>query len=258
VKNHYLTFLNRMDNNNVLEPEKEVHPFFKKFLTKKIKLNELIEVNNLTEKVDNLTEKVNDLTVETVPLPKTPNKGTGAGGAATNYHGKLFEAKTDNETRLLNAGFVKTVTSHTKFGYFLSKQFEDKRVIFVSQSGLKEFIKRYYHIELFRHPDEAYIFEYTDGRRVIKILEKKEQNVEGSVDTKLLSGPIFREEYVEALEDKFEVKYAFCVSKFLQDKILTPDKKHLIFNKIMTKHGIDILFGDDLNYFDKLDEWLDI
>ena len=235
---------------NVLESKKEVHPFFKKFITKKTKLNEL--------EVDNLTEKVNDLTVETVPPLKTPNKGTGAGGAATNYHGKLFEAKTDNETRLLNAGFVKTVTGHTKFGYFLSKQLEDKRVIFVSQSGLKEFIKRYYHIELFRHPDEAYILEYTDGRRVMKILEKKEQNVEGSVDTKLLSGPIFREEYIEALEDKFEVNYAFCVSKFLQDKILTDDKKHRIFNKIMARHGIDILFGDDLNYFDKLDEWLDI
>jgi len=238
------------DNNNILEPEKEVHPFFKQFL-KKTKLNELA----VTE-VNDVIEGISDLRVQT-SQQKIPNKGTGAGGAATNYHGKLFEAKTDNETRLLNAGFVKTVTGHTKFGYFLSKQLEDKRVIFVSQSGLKEFIKRYYHIELFRHPDEAYIFEYTDGRRVIKILEKKEQNVEGSVDTKLLSGPIFCEEYVEALEDKFKVKYAFCVSKFLQDKILTDDKKHLIFNKIMARHGIDILFGDDINYFDKLDEWLD-
>jgi hypothetical protein len=232
------------NNNNVLEPEKEVHPFFKQFL-KKPKLNgpAVTEVNYVTEKVS---------------VQKSSNKGTGAGGAATNYHGKLFETKTDNETRLLNEGFIKTVTGHTKFGYFLSKQFEDKRVIFVSQSGLKEFIKKFYNVDIFRHPDEAYIFEYTDGRRVIKILEKKEQNVEGSVDTKLLSGPIFCEEYVEALEGKFEVNYAFCVSKFLQDKILTPDKKHHIFNKIMAKHGIDILFGDDLNYFDKLDEWLGI
>jgi hypothetical protein len=245
-----------MSDNSVVmvQPEKEVHPFFKRFLTKQIKLNEpaVTEVNNemaVTE-VNYVTEKVN--------VQKSPNKGTGAGGAATNYHGKLFEAKTDNETRLLNEGFIKTVTGHTKFGYFLSKQFKDKRVIFVSQSGLKEFIKKFYNVDIFRHPDEAYIFEYTDGRRVIKILEKKEQNVEGSVDTKLLSGPIFREEYMEALEGKFEVSYAFCVSKFLQDKILTDDKKHRVFNKIMTRHGIDILFGDDLNYFDKLDEWLDI
>ena len=243
------------DSNNVLKPEKEVHPFFKKFLAKKT--NEQTAVVNPTTVME-----VDDLFVPRLPQtaePKLLNQGSGAGGAATNYYGKLFEAKTDNETRLLNAGFIKTVTTaHTKFGYFLSKRFENKRVIFVSQSGLKEFIKRFYNIDLFRHPDEAYIFEYTDGRRVIKILEKKEQNVEGSVDVKLLSGPIFCEEYMEALENKFEVKYAFCVNKFLQDKILTSDKKHVIFNKIMARHHIDILFGDDLNYFDKLDAWLDI
>ena len=243
-----------MGDDNVVvtvQTEKDVHPFFKKFLAKKQKFNDELSVTE----VNNVIEKVNDLSQQ-----KIPNKGTGAGGATTNLNGKLFEVKTDNESRLLKEGFTKTIIAvNTKFGYYLSKRLENKRVIFVSQSGLKEFIKQFYHIELFRHPDEAYIFEYTDGRRVIKILEKKEQNVEGSVDVKLLSGPIFREEYAEALlESKFEVEYAFCVSKFLQDKILTDDKKHRIFNKIMARHGIQILFGDDLNYFDKLDEWLDI
>jgi len=51
------------------------------------------------------------------------------------------------------------------------------------------YMKNKYNIELFRCPDEAYIIEYTSGRKVIKILEKKEQNVEGSVETKLWSGP---------------------------------------------------------------------
>jgi len=35
------------------------------------------------------------------------NKGTGAGGASTNFYGKKFEDKTNNETRLLNIGFSK-------------------------------------------------------------------------------------------------------------------------------------------------------
>ena len=127
------------DNSNVLPSEKEVHPFFKKFLSKKPKPNEFA----VTE-VNDVIEKVSDLTVETLKR-KTANKGTGAGGAATNFHGKLFETKTDNETRLLNEGFTKTIISNnTKFGYFLSKRFENKRVIFVSQSGLKEFIKKFY------------------------------------------------------------------------------------------------------------------
>jgi len=101
------------------------------------------------------------------------NKGTGAGGANTNLYGKIFEEKTNNETRLLEQGFTKTaINKKTKFGYYLSKTFEDKKIVFVLQSGLKEYIKTFYNIELFRCPDEAYIIEYANGKRVIKILEK--------------------------------------------------------------------------------------
>jgi len=35
------------------------------------------------------------------------NKGTGAGGANTNYYGKKFEEKTNNQIRLLNDGYIK-------------------------------------------------------------------------------------------------------------------------------------------------------
>jgi hypothetical protein len=186
----------------------------------------------------------------------TINKGTGAGGSNTNYFGKKFEEKTDNQKRLLENGYEKIILNKkAKFSYYLSKNFDDKKVTFVSQSGLKDYIKYKYNIELFRCPDEAYILEYTNGKNKILILEKKEQNVDGSVDTKLLAGPIFKEEYEEALEYKFEVAYAFCVSKFLQNKIMSNEKKYIIFNKLMKKHNIPILFGDDDNYFDTLDNW---
>ncbi len=33
---------------------------------------------------------------------KIDNKGIGAGGKNTNYYGKKFEEKTDNQTKLLN------------------------------------------------------------------------------------------------------------------------------------------------------------
>jgi hypothetical protein len=185
------------------------------------------------------------------------NKGTGAGGANTNYYGKKFEDKTNNEKRLLENGYEKIILNKkSKNGYYLFKNFEDKKVTFVSQSGLKEYIKFKYSIELFRCPDEAYIIEYNTGRKVLKILEKKEQNVEGSVDTKLLAGPMFKEEYEEALEYNFDVEYAFCVSKFLQNKIISNEKKYIIFNKLMKKHNISILFGDDDDYFENLDTWL--
>jgi hypothetical protein len=34
------------------------------------------------------------------------NKGTGAGGSNTNYYGKKFEDKTNNQQRLLSKGYT--------------------------------------------------------------------------------------------------------------------------------------------------------
>jgi predicted small secreted protein len=109
---------------------------------------------------------------------------------------------------------------------------------------------------LFRCPDEAYIIEYTNGVKVIKILEKKEQNVEGSVETKLWSGPSLKREYELVLGNGFTVVYGFCVSKFLKDKIIVSDKKFTILNTIFNENNIEVLFGDDENYFETLDKWV--
>ena len=52
------------------------------------------------------------------------NRGTGAGGANTNKSGKTFEQKTENESRLLAAGFVKkpiVEKNKAKFNYFLER-----------------------------------------------------------------------------------------------------------------------------------------
>jgi hypothetical protein len=187
------------------------------------------------------------------------NKGTGAGGANTNYYGKKFEEKTDNGPRLIEMGYTKNSLKKNpkkESDYYLTITVDGIKITFLQQGGLKQYMKEKYGLVLFRCPDEAYIIEYPSGRIVLKILEKKEQNVEGSVDTKLLSGPIFREEYEEALEGKIEVVYAYCVNEFLQKKIMSGTKKFVIFNKLMKKHNISILFGDDANYFETLDAWV--
>jgi hypothetical protein len=186
------------------------------------------------------------------------NKGTGAGGANTNYYGKKFEEKTNNQQRLLEMGYTKN--SFTKkpkkaYDYYLSKILEDKTIVFVLQTGLKMYMKNKYNIDLFRCPDEAYIIEYTSGRKVIKILEKKEQNVEGSVETKLWSGPSLKREYELVLGAEFEVFYGFCVSKFLQNKLISNEKKYTILNTIFNETNIAVLFGDDKNYFETFDTW---
>lgn len=189
------------------------------------------------------------------------NKGTGAGGANTNYYGKKFEEKTNNQMRLLDDGYIKhNFTKKTKktYDYYLSKTFEDKTIIFILQNGLKMYMKQKYNIQMFRCPDEAYIIEYNTGKKLIKILEKKEQNVEGSVETKLWSGPSLKREYELVLGNEFEVHYSFCVSDFLKKKLTSNDKKYKILNTILNEHNISVLFGDDENYFETFDMWVNI
>jgi hypothetical protein len=198
------------------------------------------------------------------------NRGTGAGGANTNYHGKRFEEKTDNRPRLMAEGYVKTnlPTSATKskktlgtrvYDHCLVKTHEDPRstTTFVSQSGLKAYMKHTYGIPLFRCPDEAYITTFADGRRtVVKILEKKEQNVSGSVETKLWSGPSLKREYELVLGPEFEVVYGFCVSDYLKTRMVSADAKYQLLNTILGENRIAALFGDDADYFESLDAWL--
>ena len=187
------------------------------------------------------------------------NKGSGAGGSNTNLYGKQFEEKTNNQQRLLDAGYIKqhikTPKKQESFDY-LSKTFEDKTIVFVLQNGLKKYMKHKYNIDLFRCPDEAYIIEYNSCRKVIKIIEKKEQKVEGSVETKLWSGSSLKREYELVLGSAYEVHYAFCVSDFLKKKLISNEKKYTILNQICNENNIAILFGDDENYFDTLDMWL--
>jgi hypothetical protein len=196
----------------------------------------------------NATEKKNQVII---------NKGTGAGGANTNFYGKKFEDKTNNQNRLLEMGYSKNSYTKSKKtnDFYLVKTFEDKTIVFVLQNGLKTYMKYKYNIDMIRCPDEAYIIEYTSGKKVIKIIEKKEQNVEGSVETKLWAGPSLKREYELILDNEFEVHYGFSVNNFLKKKLTSNDKKYTILNTIFQENNIVVLFGDDENYFQTIDLW---
>lgn len=92
--------------------------------------------------------------------------------------------------------------------------------------------------------------------KVISILEKKEQSVEGSVETKLWSGIALKREYELMLGSQFKVSYGFCVNNFLQLKLTSPVKKYVILNTIFAENNIEVLFGDNIDYFDTLDRWI--
>ena len=209
-------------------------------------------------------------------------KNFGAGGKNTNVFGKRFEFKTNNKERLLSKGFikkvfdknVKVVDKNVKNVKVVDKNvkvfdtcsylsniniLENRNIEFVLHTGLKKYMKHKYDIELFRFPDEAYIIkDKLCKKTIVKILEKKEQHVEGSMETKLWSGPSLKREYEIILGPGFEVHYGFCVSAFLKQKLESDIPKYMILRQILRENHIEVLFGDDEDYFEKLDEWVKV
>ena len=192
---------------------------------------------------------------------KNQGPNSASGGSNTTREGRSFEALTDNEIKLMDNGYQKTVTKEgTKFGYFLFKKYPgEKKVLFTKQDGLNFLMRTRYNITgIFRKPDEAYIVEHTDGSKELIIIEKKSQKQPGSVDIKLLAGPILREEYQLVLGDAFQVKYIFSVSSFLKNKILSEAFSSTILRQLLKNHSIPTLYGDDPDYFERLNDLIKV
>lgn len=194
-------------------------------------------------------------------MTETHNKGTGAGGSNTNHNGIAFEKKTDNEPRLLSNGFIRKNIpgkEKTKYGYYLEKVDSMHTIHFVKQNGLKYYMFHFHQKELFREVDEAYIFiDNITHNITVKILEKKNQNGSGSVEDKLLHGHYFKfVEYPGCLGENFKVEYAFGVSSFLKNQYISDHKKWKINRESNEKNNIPVLFGDDDDYYSKLDDWI--
>ncbi len=236
-----------------------------------IELNEESKIEDLIKSVNNIDlnkdDKDNDNEKKEEKkdnLTKIINKGTGAGGANTNLNGKKFEDKTCNEQFLINNEYIKinydnknkNTNKNNKFNYYLLKTYSDRKVYFFKQSSLKIYLKENYDIELFRHPDEAYIIEYNNGIKILKILEKKEQNVEGSVIDKLWTGPTFKDEYQFIVDNNFKVEYSYCLNKFLWEKINSENKKFKILKDILKKYDIKIFYGNKINDLEELNNWI--
>lgn len=184
-----------------------------------------------------------------------PNKGTGAGGSKTNLLGKKFEDNTCNEARLREIGY-KSIALSKKHYYLKKKDENGTEHFFMKQGVLKMFMKEHHNIELCRWPDECYLTVYKDGKKTLKILEKKEQRVDGSVENKLWGSVAFKREYEIILGEDFTVEYGLCVNDFLKKRVVSEKQKYVTLLKILAEVNIDVLYGDDDDYFDKLDKWI--
>lgn len=182
------------------------------------------------------TKREDEPIVQQVPV-QMANKGTGAGGTKTNVNGKAFEAKTEHLD-----GFTKK-----HIGY------EKDDIVFLKQGELKRYFKQKFNIETRRHPDEAYLIR-TGDHYILIIIEKKSQNVEGSVIEKLKLGDFYQKEYADCLGSQFKIVYAYCLSAFLKKKYLSNNFKFL--RKFNEQNGIVVLFGDDEDYPEMLNEFI--
>jgi hypothetical protein len=195
------------------------------------------------------------------------NKGTGAGGANTNINGLSFENKTSIENKLLENNFTKIIINNkNKYGYYF--EYNDvennNKIIYLTQNGFKLYFKEKYNINVYKQPDEAFIIISANNYN-IKILEKKNQNVDGSVEDKLKTGYFNKREYEKMIKKEvenkkidfnFTISYAFCISAFLQNKFNSMLPKYNIIKEIMMEDGINIFYGEETNYFNQLLEWI--
>jgi hypothetical protein len=191
-------------------------------------------------------------------LPTIKNRGTNAGGKNTNLYGKKFESITSNYPRLIEKGFERVEMGRGKNSYYLRSTTSKGENIFLEQNGFKKYMKEKYDLDFIRNPDEAYIIQTEADKPHLIILEKKEQNVEGSVDTKLYASPALKKEYELIGGDKFHIEYIFCLSKYFKDKFIEGSKKYALLNQIFSIYNIHCLFGEDDNYFESLHNFLTI
>jgi hypothetical protein len=192
---------------------------------------------------------------------KILNKRTKSGGLNTTINGLIFEYKTSIENKLIEHGFNKNIMNKkSKYGYYYEHiNNKNKKIIYMTQSGFKKYFKEKFDISTYKQPDEAFIF-ISNNIYDVKILEKKNQNSEGSVEDKLKTGTFNRREYEKMLnikdEYKFNVAYAFCVNRFLEEKFKSKNVKYKNILEIMKEDGINLFYGDDENYFNDLYEWI--
>lgn len=173
------------------------------------------------------------------------------GGASTNLYGKLFELRTCMKPRLKHYGFNEINK------YCFTKLYHDKIITYLTQSYFKKYMFSTYGIKVHRHPDEAYIIQdLSNNIKTLKVLEKKEQKCEGSVDVKLWAAPSLKREYELTLGHQFNVEYSLCINDYLTHKFNT-QMKYKILSKILKENGIHVFHFDE-HYYNNIEKWIGI
>jgi len=199
-------------------------------------------------------------------------------------NGNDFERKTDNLERLLEKGFtmkyIQNKYKKDKCYHYLVKRIEKRienrvenpissmassesssetmeTMVYFTQECFVAYFGHFFQKKMFRKPDEAYLFVDDDNSKYrLKILEKKSQKVPGSNIEKLETGVYKKQEMQSCLGPDFQVSYAYCLCNYLKDQYLKNTEKFIFLRNYNKEHDIHVLFGEEEDYFSKLDAWI--
>ena len=178
------------------------------------------------------------------------NKGTGAGGLNTNKNGLNFEDVTNTHDFLLNK-FQERKMDRKNFFYKKDNKTEIYWFTKKSKSLFTKISKEKLNIKSIRNPDESILIIGKDKIDIF-IIEKKNQNTEGSVDIKLWASPTLKREYVYIFnKPNITVHYILTLNNWLYTKFES-DKEKWKFLRKEFKDDIYVFNGNDKNYFEKI------
>jgi hypothetical protein len=186
------------------------------------------------------------------------NKGLGAGGSKTTKNGNSFEELTDSKPFLLGIGFK---IYHYKKWEYLFYENDGVKYYWGGKNGFKNIIcylfKNLSESSFFRQPDE-YFIKTKEGKTHIYIIEKKNQNVSGSVDIKLLAGPGIVENYRDMFNDNsiYSIHYRFLLSEWLyEESVLKNCVKNTSLKKYLESFEIELCRFND-SFFQETWDWI--
>jgi hypothetical protein len=189
------------------------------------------------------------------------NKGTGAGGASTTKNGLNFEEFTSNKNNLESQGYARTDVGKGKTTYYLRKIFSDLNVevFYASKKGVVLLLNILFGVAIYREPDEAFlVHSLEDDTYNLYIIEVKNQNRSGSVEDKILAGPVMKRTYQMSVGPEIKVHFAYVLSDYLKTKFASSRPKYTHINRVFMEEDIKLFYGGDQDYFVKLFEWIGI
>ena len=176
------------------------------------------------------------------------NRGTGAGGSNTNKNGLEFERNVDlkkNYTILSTKNKINKIKFNGTDTHFIEVPKKKLQKYMKSKNKMNTTITIAHGC---KEPDEAYIDE---NKKIIFIIEKKFQQVGGSVCEKLQTA-VFKREHYRGLFPEYTIEYIYCLSDWFiknckaEIQFLNKNNFKIFFGK--TKQNIDSIINYITNY----------